>query len=88
MASTPAVGHRNKPHEIMPKFNVYGRVLAVEKSGPGWTLFDVGSDGKRRIANDMVVPDFVGENELAQYLGDMLHEHATPGHPQVVPLPE
>jgi len=72
----------------MPKFNVYGRVMAAEKSSQGWTLFDIGGEGKRRLANDIVVPDFVSENELAQYLGDMLHESASPKHPDVLRLPD
>jgi len=32
---------------------------------------------------NIVVPDFIGENEIAQYLDDLFHESATPAHPCV-----
>jgi hypothetical protein len=72
----------------MPKFNAYGRVVAAERTPQGWALFDVGAEGKRRIAHDIVVPDFVGADELAQYLADLLHESASPRHPEVTTLPD
>lgn len=72
----------------MPKFNVYGRRIAVEKSRGQWQAFDLGNEGKRRLAHDVVVPAFVKEDELAQFLGDLLHESASPKHPRVSRLPD
>ena len=44
-----------------------------------------GPDGKRRAA-EFVVPDFVAERELCQYLEDLFHESATPTNGDVVQL--
>lgn len=46
-------------------------------------LFDLGPDGKRRRATDVVVPDFVTEAEIDQYLADVFHESATALHSAV-----
>ncbi|WP_434631808.1 DUF7661 family protein [Chromobacterium sp. CV08] len=59
------------------RFTVYGQIIAVERHGSGWRAFLPGNDGKRRPA-DFVVPDWVAEDGLAQYLEDLLHENATP----------
>ena len=44
------------------------------------------SISKRRPA-EFVVPDFVTEDEMAEYLRDLFHESASPQHPDVVRLP-
>ena len=63
-------------------FDVFGRMMAVEPAPDGWRLFVLGTDGKRSSAN-VVIPAFVEEAELAQYLDDVYHEAATPSHPSV-----
>ena len=62
----------------MPRYNVFGRILIIEREGAAWQAYAVGADGKRGPAG-FVVPDFVEENEIAQYLFDLFHESATPG---------
>ena len=64
------------------RFNVFGRILAIEKQGPQWRAFLVGADGKRAPAG-VVIPEFVEEAELEQYLFDLFHESATPGNGDV-----
>jgi hypothetical protein len=64
------------------KFNVFGRRMLVEGSAGNWRLYALASDGKRSPL-DIPIPDFVTEGELAQYLGDIFHESATPRHPDV-----
>jgi hypothetical protein len=64
------------------RFNVFGRVIAVAATASGWAPFHVG-DGKRRPAS-FVIPDFVTEEELGQYLYDLFHESATPANGDVV----
>lgn len=59
------------------RFNVFGRIYSIERTGPRWVSFLHGADGKRCPA-DFVVPDFIPESELAQYLYDLFHENATP----------
>ena len=60
------------------RFNVFGRVIAVRRDGDSWQAYAVGSDGKLGQAG-IVVPDFIAEHELEQYLADIFHESARPG---------
>lgn len=64
------------------KFDVFGRIMVAEFSGDGWRLLVAGSDGKLAPA-DVVVPDFIQEHELEQYLDDVFHEMATHERPRV-----
>ncbi len=59
------------------KFKVFGRIIQIQREGALWQAYVVGVDGKRTPAG-FVVPDFIGEDDLAQYLFDLLHESATP----------
>lgn len=70
------------------RLDVFGRLMLAERTVTGWQLFDLGSEGKRSPVRDFVVPDFISEPELAQYLADIFHESATPKHPEVRRLPE
>jgi hypothetical protein len=65
-----------------PRFNVFGRIVEVQRQGARWHALQVGVDGKRSPAG-FVVPDFVGEDEIAQYLADLFHESATPDNGDV-----
>ncbi|MFP3550724.1 hypothetical protein SB861_08410 [Paraburkholderia sp. SIMBA_049] len=67
-------------------FDVFGRIMLIERSEDGWAAFYVGQDGKRRRA-DFQIPGFIDGDELAQYLDDLFHEDASPARPSVVPLP-
>lgn len=67
------------------RFNVFGRLVAVTRTDTGWNAFALGSEGKRSPLG-IVVPDFVAEDELAQYLHDIYHELAQPGNGDVVRL--
>lgn len=58
-------------------FSVYTRLIAIVRQDAGWAAFVLGADGKRRAA-DFVIPDFVTEDELCEYLADLFHEVATP----------
>ncbi|AIO38636.1 hypothetical protein KDW55_04170 [Burkholderia sp. AU19243] len=68
------------------RFNAFGRLLAVVRSNGRWNVFDLGTDGKRRPAN-LHIPPALAADELAQYLGDLLHENASPKCSGVVPVP-
>ena len=45
--------------------------------GALWQAYRVGADGKR-TPSGFVIPDFVEEHELAQFLEDLFHESASP----------
>ena len=68
------------------RFNVFGRILAVKRDGESWRVYAVGMDGKLGEAG-IVIPDFVTESELAQYLDDIFHESAGPGMDSVTRIP-
>ena len=60
-----------------PRFNVFGRIVSIQRDGAGWRAYVIGADGKRSPAT-FIVPDFLKEDELEQYLLDLFHESATP----------
>lgn len=70
------------------RFNVFGRLFDIERRGAQWSVRAVGADGKRAPA-DFVIPDFVADEELAQFLFDLFHEQAAfrQGGVQEVPRP-
>ena len=59
------------------RFNVFGRIIAIERVGDAWVAHLMGNDGKRRPAG-LAIPSDVPPAELAQYLYDIYHESATP----------
>jgi hypothetical protein len=73
----------NKKHMGSINISVFGRLITVEKTHDGWAVFYPGADGKRRPAEDIVVPDFVADSELEDYLSDLCHEWASEKHPTV-----
>jgi len=59
------------------KYSVFGRKLEIVKDQGKWIVFILGTDNKKRIANDIFIPSDVRENDLVVYLDDLLHEWAT-----------
>ena len=74
----------DRPLSIMSfyRFNVFGRIIGVQREGTSWQAYALGADGKRSAA-DSVVPDFIEAHELAQYLADLFYERATPANADV-----
>lgn len=73
------------PKETQPtmRYDVYGRELIVERRLGEWVVFHTASEGKRRRADGVVIPPTVAEEEIGDYLADLLHEFATESHPEV-----
>ncbi|MEW6296729.1 MAG: hypothetical protein AB1671_03185 [Thermodesulfobacteriota bacterium] len=65
------------------KIDLFGQLIDVEKDRSGWQVYYLGSEGKRRVAHDLVIPSSVQESELVTYLDDLCHERATKKHPCV-----
>jgi hypothetical protein len=62
------------------KFDIYGRmVLQIEKTATGYQVLQIGSDGKRRLREDLCIPGHIGEQEIEAFLDALLHESARPG---------
>ena len=57
------------------RFNVFGRLFDIERRSEQWTVLHVGNDGKRAPAG-FVIPEFVTDAELEQFLFDLFHEQA------------
>jgi len=70
------------------RFDVYGRVIIIERSGNNsWHAYYQGADGKRGRAS-FPVPSHLAAKDLATYLEELFHESATPERPAVVELKE
>jgi len=57
------------------RFNVFGRLFDIERTRDRWLALAVGNDGKRGPAG-FVIPEFVMDEELEQFLFDLFHEQA------------
>jgi len=64
------------------RFNIFGRIALLRRENGLWQAYALGADGKRSPAG-FVVPDFIEEAELEQFLFDLFHESATPGNGDV-----
>lgn len=68
------------------KFNAYGRKIEVVRNGESWAVFYLGNEGKKRTAHDIFIPGDIKENELKQYLEDVLHEWATQANAHILEI--
>lgn len=68
------------------KFDVYGRKLEVIRQDGKWLVLIPGTEGKKRLADDIVVPSHIRGEELADYLADLCHEWSREGRDRVVRL--
>lgn len=51
-----------------------------------WIAFYLGDEGKKRRAEGIVIPPTIIEEQLIEYLSNLLHESARPNHSEVVRL--
>jgi hypothetical protein len=65
------------------KINVFGKLIEVVRKDNSWDIFYLGTDGKKRSVNDIVIPADLKEEELTEYLSDLCHEWATPVNKEV-----
>lgn len=65
------------------KLNVFGKVVQVERTGGCWKAYYVGSEGKRRPADDIVIPEYITDETVVEYIDDLCHEWATPKNNRV-----
>lgn len=64
-------------------FDVFGKRMFIERSGNRWLLFIDSGSGMRVMADDVIILPDLTEDELAGFLDDIYHEHATESHPSV-----
>ncbi len=60
--------------------------MAVVRERDQWQVYLLGPEGKRRPAG-LSVPASLTAEEIPEYLGDLMHEIATPRHNEVRVLP-
>jgi hypothetical protein len=68
------------------KFDVFGTIVEVSRREDCWTAFYLGQEGKKRPAEDIVIPANVSEGDIRRYLADVRHEYATAERPEVIQL--
>jgi len=68
------------------KLDVFGKKILAIRSGKDWSVFYLSGDGKRRSADDIIIPSFINENEIKVYLADLCHEWATEKYPNIKPI--
>jgi len=74
---------RQRETRTIPRFEVFGREVDVQRVRGAWQVFYPGADGKARVAYDLQIRAHVEEASLDQYLFDFCYEWATPRRTQV-----
>lgn len=57
--------------------------MVIERVNEEWIAFYRSSEGKRRRAHDIVIPEGLEIEGVVLYIADLLHERATDKHPTV-----
>jgi hypothetical protein len=65
------------------KLDVFGTLVLAIHTKDGWEMFYLSEDGKRRLATEIFVPNFVKGTEIENYIEDICHEWATEKYPNV-----
>jgi hypothetical protein len=61
------------------RFNVFGKkAIEVVRNSGEWQVFYLGNEGKKRKAEDVIIPASISESEIEDYISDLFHELATP----------
>lgn len=69
------------------KLDIFGkRVMEVVRRNDEWLAFYCGNEGKKRKAQDIVIPASLRESEVVEYIADLFHEWATPSNSTVAVL--
>ena len=69
------------------RLDVFGREVEIVRRQQQWLVFYPGPDGKKRLAEDLVIPAGLAESQLIEYLADLCHEWATPERDRVCEIP-
>lgn len=60
------------------KLIVYGRIIEAVRANGKWSVYYLGNDGKKRLADDIVIPSETNKEDIVRYLADLCHEWAKP----------
>lgn len=70
------------------RISLYGRKIEVTQKDGRWWVFYLGSEGKKRVAGDIIIPATIMEEELIDYLADLFHEWSQSGSNHVFEIKE
>lgn len=70
------------------KFDVFGKLMSVQRKDNEWLLFNISASGLRSRNYDVVIPPELKRDELAVYLDDIFHEQSSDNHPSVKAMSE
>ena len=70
--------------EKVIKFDVFGKVMVVERKDNEWLLYKKTGGGLKIRINEIAIPGDMKENDLEYFLDDMYHELASLENPAVV----
>ncbi len=59
------------------KLDVFGKPVEIIRDGNRWLVFYPGNEGKKRRADDIILPPDLKEENLIEYIADLCHEWAT-----------
>jgi hypothetical protein len=64
------------------KLDAYGKRLEVNKENNQWIIYELG-EGKKTQSKDIYIPESYSQDQVIQFLEDLLHERATPEFPSI-----
>ena len=70
----------------MTRFNVFGKIMSVQRQNDEWILYVHSGNGVRSRVYDIVIPEDLPDEALEVFLDDIYHEHATQDNPKVIRL--
>ncbi len=65
------------------RLNLFGKAIEVVRSQEKWQVFYLGSEGKKRTAEEIIIPSEIKETEIISYLEALCHEQATPKNSRI-----
>ena len=68
------------------KLNVFGKIVEVIRRDDKWVVFYLGNEGKKRLAQDILIQSNVQEDQLVEHISDLCHEWARPNNTEVTKL--
>jgi len=65
------------------KLDVFGREQEVVRVKETWVAYYLGNERKKRLAQDISIPEDIMKSEIVNYIADLCHEWATPRNSKV-----
>ena len=66
------------------RFDVFGKFMTIERRNDRWLLLSESGKGIKSPVAGVEIPSDLEEEELAQFLDDIFHEHASVETPAVI----